>query len=238
MKIGILETGEPPANLELRFGRYIDMFRDLLGNGYDMTNYNVVSGELPAAPEDEQAYIVTGSPAGVYDHFTWIPELKAFLREAKGKAKLVGICFGHQIMAEAFGGRVEKSEKGWGAGLQRYDVLHQAPWMDSVDSFAIPVSHQDQVVVQPPSSRILAASDFTAFGLLAYEDQPAISFQCHPEFDPAYAAALIEHRRGRLPDPDGALASLEQPNDRRLVASWIRRFLDGPRERNGLDYEG
>jgi len=227
MKIGILETGEPPANLELRFGRYIEMFADLLGNGYRMTNYNVVGGQFPATAEAEQAYIVTGSPAGVYDNFEWIPELKSFLRAARGKAKLVGICFGHQIMAEAFGGRVEKSEKGWGVGLQRYDVVEQAPWMDKVASFAVPVSHQDQVVEQPPRSRILAASDFTKFGVLGYEDQPAISFQCHPEFDPAYAAALIEHRRGRLPDPNGALSSLEQPNDRPLVGRWIRRFLDG-----------
>ena len=227
MKIGILETGEPPANLELRFGRYIDMFQALLGDGFDMTNYNVVGGDFPSAPGSEQAYIVTGSPAGVYDGFAWIAELKAFLREARGEAKLVGICFGHQVMAEAFGGRVEKWEKGWGVGLQRYEVVEQAPWMDEVASFAAPVSHQDQVVGQPPCTRILAASAFTRFGVLGYEDQPAISFQCHPEFDPAYAAALIEHRRGRLPDPEGALASLDQPNDRLMVGGWIRRFLDG-----------
>jgi GMP synthase-like glutamine amidotransferase len=227
MKIGILETGEPPANLERRFGRYRDMFQDLLGGGYRMTNYNVVGGHYPDRAEDEEAYIVTGSAAGVYDAFGWISELKDFLRGAKGRAKLVGICFGHQVMAEAFGGRVEKSERGWGVGLHRYDVREPAEWMDPVPSFAIPVSHQDQIVVQPPGSRILAASPFTPFGLLAYEDQPAISFQCHPEFDPAYARALIEHRRARLPDPDAAIASLREPNDRPLVAGWIRRFLEG-----------
>jgi GMP synthase-like glutamine amidotransferase len=226
IRIGILETGEPPANLELRFGRYIGMFQDLLGDRYRMTNYNVVGGCFPRAPEDEDAYIVTGSPAGVYDPFQWISELKTFLRSARGKSKLVGICFGHQVMAEAFGGRVEKSERGWGIGLQRYEVREPAPWMDAVPSFAIPVSHQDQIVEQPPATRILAASAFTPFGLLSYQDQPAISFQCHPEFDPAYAEALIEHRRGRLPDPDAAIASLRQPNDRPLVAGWIRRFLD------------
>jgi len=226
-RIGILETGEPPASLEPRFGRYKDMFQDLLGDRYLMTNYNVVAGEYPKQPEDEQAYIVTGSAAGVYDAFEWIPRLKEFLREAKGRAKLVGICFGHQVMAEAFGGRVEKSDRGWGIGLHRYDVREPAEWMDPVPSFATPVSHQDQIVVQPPRSRIVAASPFTPYGLLAYEDQPAISFQCHPEFDPAYAEALIEHRRARLPDADAAIASLHQPNDRHLVGSWIRRFLEG-----------
>lgn len=227
MKIGILETGEPPANLERRFGRYKDMFQDLLGADYRMTNYNVVGGQLPEAPEAEQAYIVTGSPAGVYDAFEWIEELTTFLRETKGRAKLVGICFGHQIMAEAFGGRVEKSQRGWGIGLHRYDVRHAASWMDPVNAFAIPVSHQDQIVEQPPQSRIVASSPFTPFGALEYRDQPAISFQCHPEFDPAFAEALIEHRRARLPDADAAIASLQAPNDRPLVAGWLRRFLDG-----------
>jgi len=226
-RIGILENGEPPATLEREFGRYGDMFAHLLGEGYQLTNYNVVSGDYPAQPEDEQAYIVTGSAAGVYDAFEWIDELKTFLRAAKGKAKLVGICFGHQVMAEAFGGRVEKSERGWGIGLHRYEVVEPADWMDKVPSFAVPVSHQDQVVVQPPASRIVAASPFTPYGVLAYQDQPAISFQCHPEFDPAYAEALIEHRRGRLPDPDGAIASLKATNDRERVGGWIRRFLDG-----------
>ena len=226
-KIGILATGAPPAGLEQRFGSYPDMFRELLGEGYAVTSYDVVGGACPAAPENEEAYIVTGSAAGTYEDQEWIHRLKAFLRTAKGKAKLVGICFGHQIMAEAFGGKLVKSEMGWGIGLHRYEVRQSASWMDKVPSFTIPVSHQDQIVVQPPGTRVLAASRFTPFGLLAYEDQPAISFQGHPEFEPAYAGALIELRRARLPDPEAALASLREPNDRPLVARWIRRFLEG-----------
>ncbi len=227
MKIGILETGRTPVALEPRFGRYSGMFRRLLGENYQISVFDVVAGEYPAAPEANDAYIVTGSPAGVYENLPWIAELKSFLQAAKGCAKLVGICFGHQVMAEAFGGRVEKSDKGWGIGLHRYDVAEVAPWMDAVPSFAIPVSHQDQIVEQPPASRILATSPFTRFGMLAYDDQPAISLQCHPEFEPEYAAALIEQRWERVPEPEAAIASLSQPNDRPLVASWMRRFLDG-----------
>ena len=226
-KIGILETGRPPGELEARFGRYDAMFGRLLGEGFTLETYEVLSGRYPAAPEENDGYIVTGSPAGVYEDHQWIPELKAFLRTAKGRARLVGICFGHQIMAEAFGGRVEKSDQGWGVGLHRYDVAEGRPWMDPVDSFAIPVSHQDQIVEQPPASSVVAASAFTRFGMLAYEDQPAISFQCHPEFDPAFAEALIETRRERLPTADSAIESLRQPNDRPVVARWIRRFLEG-----------
>ena len=225
MKVAILETGRPPAELLPRFGNYPAMFAALLGPRFATASYHAAGGELPKHAADHDAYLVTGSPAGVYEDHPWIPPLKDFLRSAKGQAKLVGICFGHQIMAEAFGGRVVKSEGGWRVGLQRYQVVEAAAWMDDAHSFAIPVSHQDQVVEQPPNSSLVAGNAFTPFGLLAYEDQPAISFQGHPEFDPAYAQALIETRRERLPEPDSAIASLEHPNDRERVASWIRRFL-------------
>jgi GMP synthase-like glutamine amidotransferase len=227
MRIGILETGEPPAPLGERFGRYDSMFRKLLGEEYDFTTYEVRQGELPTDPTEQDAYIVTGSPAGVYDDLPWIEPLKQFLRAAKGKAKLVGICFGHQVMAEAFGGRVEKSDRGWGVGLHSYEVWERTPWMDCRESFACPVSHQDQVVELPAAARVLAGSEFNGFGLIEYRDQPAISFQCHPEFEPDFAKALIELRRERLLEPDAAIASLDGPNDRHLLATWIRRFLDG-----------
>src|SRR3569623_1224863 len=197
MNLAILETGRPPAALRDRFDFYPTMFEHLLG--LLARSYHVEDGELPAVPEDHDAYLVTGSAAGVYDALPWIRPLEDFLRAAKGKAKLLGICFGHQVMAEAFGGRVEKSIRGWGVGLQRYEVVVRAPWMDDVAAIDVPVSHQDQIVVQPPHTHILASSDFSPFGMLAYEDQPAISMQFHPEFEPAYTKALIESRRDRLP---------------------------------------
>ena len=223
--IGILETGEPPAELVATHGDSVHMFTRLLGPGFEVIGYDVREGEYPAAPETHDGYIITGSPAGVYEEHDWIEPLKAFLRAAKGKAKLVGICFGHQIMAEAFGGRVEKSERGWGIGLHRYGVSERADWMDDVADFAIPVSHQDQIVEPPPAIRVLAGSPFNPFGLIAYEDQPAISCQCHPEFAPEFAKALIETRRDRLSGADEAIATLDQANDNSRLAEWIRRFL-------------
>lgn len=225
MQVGILETGKPPAGLDRRFGDYPAMFAELLGPGFETVRYDAPAGDLPPRPDACPAYIVSGSPAGVYEAHPWIPPLEDFLHAASDEAKLVGICFGHQLMAQAYGGRVEKSARGWGAGLQTYRVIERAPWMDDVGAFAVPVSHQDQVIDAPPGARVLAANDFSPFGLLAYDGGRAISFQGHPEFDPAYAKALIEARRDSLPDPDAHLASLDSPNDRERVAEWIRRFL-------------
>jgi GMP synthase-like glutamine amidotransferase len=227
MKIGLLETGEPPEALQPEFGRYGTMFQDLLGPGHDYVTYDVQAGHLPDDPDECDAYIVTGSAAGVYDDLPWIAPLKAFLVEARGQP-LVGVCFGHQVMAEAFGGKVIKSDKGWGVGLHAYDIAEAPPWMDSAGKVAIPASHQDQVVEIPPRARAVAGSAFTPAGVLVDDDRPAISMQFHPEFDPAYASALIEARRGsRFTDAqaDAAIASLGADNDRGRVAAWIEAFL-------------
>ena len=160
------------------------MFERLLGNGIDYDSFDVPAGELPGVPGAHDAYLITGAAAGVYDGLPWIHELAAFLRAAGG-AKLVGICFGHQIMAEAFGGRVEKVAKGWGVGLHNYPIVQHEPWMDQATrSSPIPASHQDQVVQQPPQTDVIASSIFTPYAGLAWHDQRAISFQFHPEFEP------------------------------------------------------
>jgi GMP synthase-like glutamine amidotransferase len=223
MKLAILETGRPPGELAKQFGDYPMMFQKMLGFGFETESYDVQAGELPD-PNAHDAVLITGSPAGVYDPLPWIPGLLEFIRAAKD-SKMVGICFGHQAMAEALGGRVEKSNKGWGAGLHRYEIARREPWMDGEASIAIPASHQDQVVIQPPHTEVAVESAFTPFAGLAWTDRPAISFQFHPEFSPAFAKALIEERHDVVPDPDEKIASLDAPNDSGRVAGWIRRFL-------------
>jgi GMP synthase-like glutamine amidotransferase len=206
------------------------MFQALLaGRGYDWRTFDVRDGAWPSAPRECDAYIVTGSSAGVYEPEPWLAELFEFLRAAKGQAKLVGVCFGHQAMAQAFGGQVIKSPKGWGVGLHTYAIAERAPWMDGGPTVSLAASHQDQVVKLPPSARVLAGSDFCPNGMLAYDDAPAISIQLHPEFAPAYAAALIEGRRGLVIPEDQArtaIESLQRPDDHVRVAGWIARFLE------------
>src|SRR5688500_17072796 len=145
MDLGILETGTPPGDLKNSFGSYGDMFRQLLGPDYRYTYYDVRAGKLPESIDSHDGYLITGSASGVYDGDPWIEPLKKFIQQLSGRTPLVGICFGHQIMAEAYGGRVTKSPKGWGAGLHSYEIKRRAGWMNSdrESTLSIPVSHQD-----------------------------------------------------------------------------------------------
>jgi GMP synthase-like glutamine amidotransferase len=233
VKIAILETGAPPGPLRPEYGSYPDMFVKLLeetGLEFEAVSFDVTAGEYPADPSAFDGHLITGSAAGAYEDLPWIAPLKAYLNAAKGHTKLVGVCFGHQIMAEAFGGKVIKSPKGWGIGLQAYELFEPRAWIDSPAPVAVPVSHQDQVVELPPTARAIGGNAFCPLGVIAYDDHPAISMQHHPEFEPAYASALIERRLETVLDEDQGLAAIESlkaPDDRLRVGGWIRRFLEG-----------
>lgn len=228
IKVGILQTGGPPPPLDQRFGSYSTMVRELLGPQHEFTTFDVRAGELPRRADICDAYVITGSASGVYDADSWIGPLKDFLRDAGGQTAMVGICFGHQIMAEAFGGQVVKSPRGWGIGLHRYDIGQRADWMDDARAIAVPASHQDQVVKLPADARVLGGSEFTPYGIVEYPQRRAMSLQSHPEFSPEYATALIELRRASKytsEQADRALATLREPNDRARVGGWLAQFL-------------
>jgi GMP synthase-like glutamine amidotransferase len=227
-RLGILKAGSPPRALSA-FGSYPDMFRKLLGEQrYHYVEFDVEQGELPADVDRCPAYLITGSASDAFGTSPWISDLKRLLNAAKGNAALVGICFGHQVMAEAFGGKVARSPQGWGMGNHRYDIVRPQPWSGHQTEITLPASHQDQVVELPPACEVVGCNGFSPFGFTAYTDSQAISLQLHPEFEMDFAAALAERQRSRgMSDEeiDRALSSLQKSNDRALVADWINRFI-------------
>lgn len=232
MRVGVLEAGRVPVDLSERHGRYADMFHEVLGavdEALEFVTYAALDGDLPDQPDSYDAYIVTGSASGVYERTSWMLELQDFLRAAKETgARLLGICFGHQLLADTFGGHVERVARGWGIGLHDYRVHETMPWMKGLkrDSYRVFASHQDQVVTPPPGAVVLAGSDFCPNGMLKL-DENVLSMQCHPEMHHPFAHDLLESRRERIGHDkiDLAQSSLGKSCDRMMVSNWIVDFL-------------
>lgn len=233
MKIGLLEAGRPPPGLIERHGDYRAMFRDLLADALpeaEFVDYAAIDGHLPRSLDEVDGWLISGSAYSVYDPDPWIGALKKRVREAIDRGQPVfGICFGHQLVADVMGGKVQKAEQGWGVGVHDYRVETPAPWMADAkpgDVVSTLVSHQDQVTVPPPGAEVLASSDFCPYAMLQILPNVA-SLQSHPEMPAAYCRALYESRRERIGDDrvDEALASLDKPIHAARAADWIARFF-------------
>ena len=225
MRIGILETGLAPEDLRARFGSYPDLFARLLApHGFDFDTYSVVGMEFPDSVHDAEGWLITGSRHGVYDDLPFIPPLEALVRQAVAEAvPVVGICFGHQVLAQALGGRVEKFHGGWAVGPQDYDFdgtpMRLNAW------------HQDQEIEPPEGAEVIATHPFCPYAGLRYGDR-ALSVQAHPEFDDGFITGLIESRgRGVVPDDrlDAALNRLGGGGDSAVIAARIAAFFRQPR---------
>ncbi len=227
MKIGILVCGRPPEELRERHGAYDAMFsRFLDGRGFTFDSYAALDGELPDDVLAADGWLITGSRFGVYEDHDWIPPLEDFLRRAyAASVPIVGICFGHQLLAQALGGKVEKFSGGWSVGGETYALDGLGKEM------RVMAWHQDQVVEKPPEAEVAGSSAFCRFAALAYGTK-AYTIQPHPEFLPDYVGELVEARRNILPEEvtRKALGSLGQEISSPLVADKIEQvFRQGRR---------
>ncbi|HEY8576221.1 MAG TPA: gamma-glutamyl-gamma-aminobutyrate hydrolase family protein [Devosia sp.] len=234
MKLTIIQTGDVPLRLRDRFGPYHQMFEtmfDRTGQGFSYEVVFASDGEPLGDAGALEGVVITGSPAGVYEDHAWLPPLRQFIRQAYEKrVPTLGVCFGHQIMADALGGAVRKSEKGWGLGRHSYAVKARPSYMRAVpEVVSVACSHQDQVITPPAEAEVIMASDFTPNAGLAYRNGAALSFQPHPEFLDDYAVALAELRRGDAPDNvvETAIASIATPSHSAEVAGYIGQFFKG-----------
>jgi GMP synthase-like glutamine amidotransferase len=234
MKLTLIQPTDVPGPLRDRFGAYHLMFERMFsGEGFAFETIKLSEGQKLPDPATLDATLIMGSAAGVYDtHYEWMEPLRDYIRRAYAAATpMLGICFGHQIMADALGGDVRKSDKGWGLGRHVYAVKSRpAPiGTSTLPEFAIACSHQDQVITPPAEAETFLASSFTPHAGLMYRNGAAMSLQPHPEFEDDYTVALAELRRGKAPDEriDDAIKSISRPSDSREIAGYLGAFLRG-----------
>jgi GMP synthase-like glutamine amidotransferase len=230
MKIAILQCDSVLDKFQQDFGNYPQMIIDLLTNvegKLEIEVFDVQQGKYPENIDDWDLFITTGSKAGVNDNEVWIKDLIEFTQRLDTLQKrLVGICFGHQIIALARGGSVAKSSKGWGIGVASNRVLTQPSWMAMrPDQLNLIVSHQDQISRLPKGATVIAESNFCPYFMVQWDDH-FLSVQGHPEWSRPYSKALINDRRNIISGEriEEGLASLEKTPDSHQFAQWILMF--------------
>ena len=237
--LGILDCDDLSPELRGDYHSYTGMFKTLFeplfesgapfkDSSIEYRRYDVQKNDFPSTLNECDAYLITGSKTGVYDDKSWIKQLKSFIQLAyKGAVKLVGLCFGHQILAEALGGKAEKSEKGWGVGAMTSKSVAHADWMtEKLETICLLYSHQDQVTQLPPTAKTLFSSEFCQFGAF-YIPHKILAFQGHPEFTIDYCHRLMFLRQERYAEGqyESAIKSLDMPLHSQQLGKWIINFL-------------
>jgi GMP synthase-like glutamine amidotransferase len=234
MIIGILEADPALESLRDEFGNYVVMFKNLLNEGaegreLEFKIYNVLDFQYPVDLDDCDGYILTGSRASVYDDEEWIHLLHDFVVKLHhAKKKLVGICFGHQLVAQALGGKTEAAEVGWGVGVHTNRVWDTTDYMlPKEQEISLLVSHKDQVTELPDGAKLLASSDFCVHAMFQV-DNHILTFQGHPEFVKGYSRGLMELRKEilGLDKYTQGIASLDRTTNEKSVARWVLAFID------------
>lgn len=228
-RIGLLVCDHVPPEFRGVTGDYLDMFEELFSARphIDLVPYDLPTGEFPASVDECEGWVTTGSRRSVYEDEPWIGDLAELVRDiARAETPYVGVCFGHQMIAQALGGKVERAEAGWGVGAKDVEVPDPPGWLGR-GRYRILNSHADQIVDPPPGAMVLGGNDHCSNSLMQV-GASMVGIQGHPEFTPELCEALIRSRRGTvIPEEvaEAALASLATPPDNEALADALADFL-------------
>ncbi|RKF19944.1 GMP synthase [Alginatibacterium sediminis] len=231
MRVALLLCDDIRAELQNEFGNYPESFANLFeaaGCELEIHTFRVLDGKYPSKLDLYDAFITSGSKFGVNDELDWIRELEKFVfRLHQEQRVLIGICFGHQLIAKVLGGLVEQANQGWGVGVHSSKFYSKPAWIgDAKDSFDLLVSHQDQVTHLPNGASTLAGSDFCPNSLVQFSPR-FLGVQGHPEFTADYSRALIKLRSESYSQDvmEQGLKSTYQHIDSLLLARAIINFI-------------
>lgn len=244
LRICILEADDLHPTLQESYIGFGEMFKQLFSTqdvALEFQVFNVVQGEYPSSGQQFDAYLVTGSKADSFADDPWIVVLRTYLRARfECGDVLLGICFGHQILAFVLGGDTQRSSKGWGIGVHSYRLECKPQWLtDAPEQFQLLISHRDQVVALPQGADLLASSDFcenAAFML----GQQVLCFQGHPEFTHDFSRTLL-HIRQSIYCPteyQAACQSLVEQHDGYIVAQWMLSFIRASKNTSDMTVAG
>ena len=235
MKIGILLVGRASEDLVDKYGTYAEMLIALINTEelvFEFKTFNILDDEFPKDHLECDGWIVTGSPHGVYEDHSWIPTVSQLINNVyEANLPIFGVCFGHQLIAQALGGHVEKSEKGWGLGLHTYQVNNKPEYMSNLsEEVTLNICHQDQVLRPPQGATVYAKSEFCENAGFYIKDK-VLTMQAHPEFLVDFTKALLAARRDvTIPKEfvDPALVGLKNNPDSvqsNEFAKTVRQFF-------------
>lgn len=233
MKLCILENDTLDPAVEATYTGYGSMFQRLLqqaGAQGEFDIFNTTRGQYPLSFESYDAVLLTGSKADSFSTEPWVLALKDKVQTLLAqKKKLIGVCFGHQLIALCLGAKVGRAPQGWGAGRMTYQWhAPELPLADGRTEVALLASHQDQVFDLPSGTQLLATSAFcpvAAFGV----DGQLFCVQPHPEFVADYSAFILDKRRALLGEEkyQAFTQSLSQGHDGLAVARMMVAFING-----------
>lgn len=227
-RIGLLLVGHIDAGSLHVGGDYPELYTELLAPlDIELVTYRCDEGQLPESVREQDGWMCSPSRLSVYDDVAWLRDVEQLLRDMVAtETPYVGICFGHQLMAQALGAEVRKADYGWGIGAKHYEIVEPQSWMDSTDDIVLAASHQDQVQQLPSEARLLARSDYCPIGGMLIGER-AWTLQVHPEFSPSLADSLLATRLELFGEEkaSAARATLTEPLHQQRISGWISRFF-------------
>jgi GMP synthase-like glutamine amidotransferase len=231
MKIALLKCGTPPADLMHIAGDFSQMFFSLfskVSSEISWQVYDLTKKEYPLSMDEVSGFISTGSGHSVYDDNPWINQYCDFVKNLfKKEKKFIGICFGHQMIAHALGGKTVNSNRGWGVGLKKIKIYKAMKWMEPpLSEYHLLVSHKDQVEILPPQAVLLGGNSHCPKAMFQLQDH-FLGIQAHPEFTSAFAKALM-HKRAHFIESsifEKALPTMNYQTHSLEMANWMLNFL-------------